>query len=235
MKHLSLKKILALCLLISLSKIGWSQIVEDRSSFFKDGATFVDFHGSYQFTSTLTETLGGSSPTSGTTEGKIFNDFGFSIALGRTFPVSKQFGSLVIEGEYLSHPSGARQEFGGLQFDNEFNLSTFMANVHWMYPINNLNLFAGGGLGTTNITLKTSPIDNPSFEPFEQDANGFIYQLQVGGNLFVGDLVSFSIGYRFSNANNVNEDLIDPTNGEEINLRWDATTHRIELGVGVRL
>lgn len=216
------------------SVISERQLKDNTISFFRDGNFHIDIHGSYQFDSKLTEILGGTSPTSGITEGDIPNDFGFSAAIGRSFPVSDNFGDLIIEGEFLYHPSSEIQEFGGFEFDNEFNIRSFIGNINWVYPTRILNFLIGAGAGTTNITLKTTPIDNPSFEPFEQDASGFIYQLQAGINLPIGDLFSLNLGYRFSEANDVNEDLTDPTNGEMINLKWDATTHRGEIGIGVR-
>jgi opacity protein-like surface antigen len=224
----------AMLLLIAISAFSQSRTQTESKSFLRDGKTYVQLNGSILFDSKLTEIVGGNSSTSGTTEGDIPKDFGFSAAIGRTFPISDKFGNLSVEGEFISHPAKEIQEFGGFEFENEFNTQAYMGNLSWIIPIQFLEVSLGGGVGSTKLTLKTTSIDNPSFSPFEQSSSGLALQFQAGIGIPIGDLITVGVGYRLFNANDVNSNVVDPTSGEMINVSWDLTTHRGEIGVGVR-
>ena len=219
-------------LLTSLSL--YSQDVDTSKSFFSDGETYINFNLSFLVDSKLIEDIGGDTPTSGTIEGELAKDIGFSFAVGRSFRISEKYGAILAQGEFIWHPTKDIENFEGFEFENEFNTRAYMVNFHWLIPIKKVDAFIGGGLGATKLTLKTTPINNPSFPNFEQSSNGFAYQFQTGAIVPIGKLFIVSAGYRIFVADNVNSDVTDPTSGQRINVSWDLTTHRLEVGVGVR-
>lgn len=226
--------IVVLSLLFTITAFTQSVRQNEGKSFWRDGYTYLNLQGSYLLDSKLKEIVGGSSATAGTTEGDIPNDFGFGVAIGRSFPLPGQNGQLLMEGEYLFHPGNEIQEFGGLEFDNEFNTQAYMANIHWSLPIKFIETVLGGGIGSTKLTLKTTPIDSQAFEPFENSVTGFVYQLKAKVNFPISDLITVGLGYRLFKGNDVNEDVVDPTNNERINISYDVTAHRGEIGIDIR-
>ncbi|WP_299273542.1 outer membrane protein [uncultured Psychroserpens sp.] len=227
-------KLFVSLLFLTLSMSLRAQETVKPKSFFNDGDTYINLNLSLLLDSKLIEVVGGNTPTSGKTEGELAKDLGFSAAIGRSFPISDKYGAILAQAEFIRHPTKDVESFDSFEFENEFNTTAYMANFHWLIPVKTFDAFIGGGLGATKLTLKTTPINNPSFPNFEQSSNGFAYQFQTGVIVPIGKIFIVNAGYRIFIADNINSNVTDPESGEKINISWDLTTHRFEIGVGVK-